>query len=187
MPTCSKCNSEVKEGDKFCPYCGASLTLEALKPVEKRRHIRERDTCFGEGERDYLGLVSFGFFLLAVGITYTLNPNVISDFRFWVDQLRINQTLVEPPEGLVFSATIFFGIIGVFDFAKAGIRLATNDIKRRVVANVFSGIALISFAYLIHLYGIGVLTWQTAVGTEIIICGLLVALYSIIRSLLRKR
>jgi len=187
MPTCPKCSAEVKEGDKFCPYCGASLALETPKPAEERKHIRERDTCFGEEEKDYLGLVSFGFFLLAVGITYTLNPNVIEDFRFWVEQLSLRKTLVEPPEGLVFSATLFFGIIGVFDFAKAGIRLATNDVKRRVVANVFSGIALILFAYLIHLYGIGVLTWQTTIGTEIIACGLLIALYSIIRSLLRKR
>ncbi|MBS7657231.1 MAG: zinc ribbon domain-containing protein [Candidatus Bathyarchaeia archaeon] len=187
MPYCPRCNAETKEGDKFCVYCGAPLATETLKPAERRSYVRERDTCFGEEEKDYLGLVSLGFFLLAVGITYTLNTNIIEDFRFWIEELSLRKTIVEPPSGLIFSATIFFGSSGIFSFIKAIVRIATNDIKRRILADIFSGLALLLFAYLIKLYGTGALSWQTALGTEIIVCGLLVALYSIISSLLRRR
>ena len=181
MPTCPKCHAETKEGDKFCTYCGASLALEAPKPVETRAHVRERDTCFGERERDYLGLVSFGFFLLTVGIIFTLNPNIVDDFSLWIKLISTSHMPVRPPEGLIFSAMYFFGLIGVFDFAMAGIRLAANDLKRRVLTDIFSGIALILFAYLLQLYGGHYLSWQTVLGMEAIACGLLVTVYSIAR------
>jgi hypothetical protein len=186
MPTCPKCNAEIKEGDKFCTNCGASLAFEAPKPVETRAYVRERDTCFGERERDYLGLVSFGFLLLTLGIVFTLNPNVIEDFRLWVELMSTSHILVRPPEGLIFSAMYFFGIVGVFNFAMAGIRLATNDIKRRVLSDIFSGIALILFAYLINLYGGHFLTWEMVIGLEAIACGLLVTVYSIVRYSFRR-
>ncbi len=187
MPYCPRCNAEIKEGDKFCVYCGAPLVSETLKTVERRKYVRERDTCFGEEEKDYLGLVSLGFFLLAVGITYTLNTNVFDDFRFWIEKLIAEKTIVRPPSELIFSATIFLGASGFFSFIKAIVRILTNDVKRRIIADIFSGIALVIFAYLINLYGTGTLTWQTTLGTEIIVCGLLIALYSIISSLLRRR
>ena len=186
MPTCPKCHAETKKGDKFCTYCGASLTTEAPKPAETRMHVRERDTCFGERERDYLGLVSFGFFLLTVGIVFTLNSNIIDDFRLWIQQISTRQIPVRPPEGLIFGAALFFGLIGVFEFVMAGIRLATNDIKRRVLADIFTGIALILFAYLLNLYGGRYFTWQMVLGTEAIACGILITIYSVARYSFRK-
>jgi len=186
MPTCPKCHAETKEGDKFCTNCGASLALEAPKPVETRVHIRERDTCFGERERDYLGLVSFGFLLLTVGIIFTLNPNIVDNFRSWIVQISTERKLVRPADELIFSATYFFGLIGVFDFAMAGIRLAANDLKRRVITDIFSGIALILFAYLLQLYGEHYLLWQMVLGMEAIACGLLVTVYSIARYSIKR-
>jgi uncharacterized membrane protein YfcA len=181
MPTCPKCHRETKEGDKFCINCGASLASEAPKPVETRVHVRERDMCFGERERDYLGLVSFGFFLLIVGIVFILNPNIVNDFRLWIEKISISHMPRRPPDGLIFSAAIFFGLVGVFDFVMAGIRLAINDKKRRILADILSGIALILFAYLLYLYGGYQLTWQMVLGIEAIACGLLITVYSIVR------
>jgi uncharacterized membrane protein HdeD (DUF308 family) len=181
MPTCPKCHAEAKESDKFCSNCGASLTIEARKPAETKTRIRERDTCFGERERDYLGLVSFGFLLLTLGIIFTLNPNTVDNLRLWIEQISTVRRLVRPPEGLIFSVALFFGLIGVFDFAMAGIRLAANDIKRRVLADSLSGIALVLFAYLIQLYGGYNLPWPKVLGIEAIACGLLIAVYSVAR------
>jgi hypothetical protein len=94
--------------------------------------------------------------------------------------------LVRPSPDLINSATYFFGIIGVFNFAMAGIRLASNDIKRRVLSDAFSGIALILFAYLINLYGGYFITWEMVLGLEAIACGLLVTVYSIVRYSFRR-
>jgi hypothetical protein len=88
---------------------------------------------------------------------------------------------VPPPEGLIYSATLFFSVVGIFDFAMAGIRLAAHDLKRRVFTDVLSGFALILFAYLIHLYIENYFTWQMVLGTEAIVCGILVTVYSIAR------
>jgi hypothetical protein len=180
MPNCPKCHTETKEGDKFCNNCGVSLATETQKSFETGMHARERDVCFGEGRRDYLGLVSFGFFLLIVGFVFTLNPNVIDDFRLWIMQISTGRMLVRPPEGLIFSAAIFFGLVSVFDFIMAGIRLAINDAKRRILADFLTGIALILFAYLIDLYGRHHLSWLGVLGTEAIACGLLIVVYSIV-------
>jgi len=181
MPTCPKCQAEANEGDKFCTYCGASLKFEAPSPVETRVHVHERDTCFGEKERDYLGLVSFGFFLLTVGIVFTMNPNIVDNFRLWIELINTAHMPKEPPKELIYSATLFFSVVGIFDFAMAGIRLAANDLKRRVLTDVLSGFALILFAFLLHLHIENNFSWSMVFGTEAIACGLLVTVYSIAR------
>ncbi|MCP8316792.1 MAG: zinc-ribbon domain-containing protein, partial [archaeon] len=66
MPYCKKCGTEYVEGAKYCTKCGAPIAEEWRFP---------REECFGErkAERDYLGLVSFGIFLLIVGYIFLAN------------------------------------------------------------------------------------------------------------------
>ncbi len=142
---------------------------------------RERKTCFGTGEKDYLGLVSFGTFILIVGIVFTANPNLVSDFQLWIEQMANEQNLVRPRIGLITSAIVFFGLIGLSDFFMAGIRLWIDKSRRRVLVDILSGIALVTFAYLIYLYGSYALTWQTVVAIEVVVIGLLVIAYSTAR------
>ncbi len=137
-------------------------------------------------ERDYLGLVSFGTFLLVVGIVFVANPNLISDFRLWIEQMTTMQNLVRPPKGLIVSAIIFFGLIGLSDFFKAGIRFWIAQSRRQVLADILSGTALALFAYLVYLYGGYTLGWQMVLAIEAVAVGLLLILYSIIRSVLLK-
>ena len=149
---------------------------------------REREACFGTGlrKKDYLGLVAFGIFILIVGIVFIANPNLISDFSSWIKQMTDEQHLIRPHEGLVSSATLFFTLIGLSNFFEAGIKLWIGKARRQVLADILSGVALVLFAYLIHLYGIYALTWQIVIAIEAIAVGLLVVSYSIARYVFLK-
>jgi uncharacterized membrane protein len=72
------------------------------------------------------------------------------------------------------------------NFFKAGIRLWIAEARRQALGDILSGVALILFAYLIHLYGGYVLTWQMVLATEAIAVGLLVVLYSMVRYVFSK-
>ena len=189
MANCPSCGAEVKADEKYCMNCGASLTAGAGETIRReRKPVRERDECFGREEKDYSGLVSFGFFIIAVGIVFTMNPGVFSDFGAWVGSMVSQESFVRPPEGLLTGAMWFFGIMGVSDFATAGFKLAVGKGWRRVLSDALAGVALILFAYLINLYSNQSITWQTVFAIEAVAVGLLVVLYSLVRyALLRER
>jgi len=189
MSTCPKCGAEIDEDDGFCRSCGASLTAKASKPPAKESYARERDVCFGEGERrrDYLGLVSFGIFLVIVGITFVANPNAISQFSLWIEQMSTQQALSRPPKALIDSATLFFGLIGVSNFFLAGVRFMADKTIRRVLSDILTGSALILFSCLIYLYGRHVLVWQMVLAIEVVACGLLIILYGVLRYVFPKK
>jgi len=189
MPTCPKCGAETEKDDEFCRFCGTRLVAETSKPLEKESTSQEREVCFGEGERrrDYSGLVSFGIFLLIVGVIFLANPNLVSDFRLWVEKLTTEKAISRPPKGAIDSAALFFGLIGLSDFFLAGVRFMADKRMRRVLADILSGIALVLFSYFIYLYGGHTLTWQMALAAEAVTCGLLIILYSILRYLFPKK
>lgn len=189
MPTCPKCGAETEKDDEFCRFCGTHLVAETSESLERKSSVQEREVCFGEGERyrDYSGLVSFGVFLLIVGIIFLANPNLISDFRLWIERMRSQETLLRPTRGLIDSAALFFALIGISDFFLAGVRFMAHQRLRRVLSNILSGVALVSFSYFIYLYGGHALTWQMTLAAEAVVCGLLIILYSVLRYLFPKR
>jgi len=189
MPTCPKCGAETEKDDEFCRFCGTRLVAETSEPLEKESSAQEREVCFGEGERhrDYSGLVSFGIFLLIVGIIFLANPNLVSDFRLWIERLTTEKTLSRPPQGLIDSATLFFGLIGLSNFFLAGIRFMANKAMRRVLADILTGVALVLLSFLIYLYGSHVLAWQMVLAIEAVACGLLIILYSLMRYIFPKK
>ena len=176
MVTCSKCGTENREDAKFCTNCGTPLYSA------KRRERREGE-CFGEDRRgrDYLGLVSFGIFLIIVGIVITINRNIFSIFRLWIVQLTNQRAWIRPPKGLINSATLFFSLIGVSNFFIAGIRFIVDKGMRQTLTDILSGIALVFFAYLINLYGSYMLRLRMVLGIETVVCGLLVISYVIVQ------
>ena len=172
MVYCSNCGKENVEGVKFCVNCGKILISE-----------KKEDTCFGKGEqrRNYLGLVSFGFFIIIVGIIFGNNSNIISDFRLWIEQMISEQIFIRPSIDLINTATLFFSLLGVSNFFMAVIRFMFEKVRRRVFSDILSGIALALFGYLLHLYEGYVITWQMVLAIEAIACGLLIILYSLVR------
>jgi len=189
MATCPKCGAEIEKDDEFCRSCGASLKAKTSKPPEKESYVQEREVCFGEGERrrDYSGLVSLGIFLVIVGITFVANPNAVTQFSSWVEQMSKQQALSRPPQGLIDSATLFFGLIGLSSFFVASVRFMAKKDMRRVLGDILFGVALVLFSYLIYLYGSHALAWQMVLAIEAVACGLLIILYSSLRYLFPKK
>ena len=175
MPYCKKCGVEYSEGEKFCRNCGVPLA-EYMR--EKTRV--PRDECFGERrvERDYLGVVSFGFFLIIVAYIFFTNPWIPSDVFDWIEKL--GQGLFDPSTRLIFIFALFLGLIGLSNFILAGIRIALRQSWRRPLKDILGGFGLLLFAYLINLYGQGFLTWQIALVLGIVVIGLLVITYGVI-------
>jgi len=189
MPTCPKCGAEAEKDDEFCRFCGTRLAAETGKPSEKESYAQEREVCFGEGERrrDYSGLVSFGVFLLIVGIIFLANPNLISDFRLWIETMTTQKTLLRPTQGFIDSAVLFFALIGISDFFLAGVRFLAHQRLRRVLTEILSGVALALFSYFIYLYGTRAFAWQMVLAAEAVTVGLLAILYSVLHYLFPKK
>jgi hypothetical protein len=116
---------------------------------------------------------------LAVAIVLIANPFLLSDFRLWVEKMTNDGVLTRPPVGLITSAATLFFLIGLSGFIKAAIRLRLAKFNRRVFADVLSGVAPVSFAYLITLYGSHVITWLLVLAIEAAVCGVLLISYSI--------
>lgn len=149
------------------------------------------DGCFG-GERiksrgmNYLGLLSFGIFILIIGAIFIANPNILTDFFQWVEQMVDQEQFIRPPDGVIFGAFVFFTLIGISNFFTAAVRLWIKDSTRKAISDTLSGVALVFFAYLIHLYSQYTIEWQIVLGIEIIIVGMLVVVYSLIHYWLTK-
>jgi len=149
------------------------------------------DGCFGGGRKrrrgkDYLGLLSFGIFILIIGAIFIANPNIITDFSQWVGQMVDREQFIRPPDGVIFGAYVFFALIGISNFFKAAVRLWIKDSPRQAISDTLSGVALVFFAYLIHLYSQYTIEWQIVLAIEIIIIGVLVVVYSLIHYWLTK-
>jgi len=176
MVYCIKCGAKNEESANFCVNCGGQLYPEISR-------VKRETGCFGEDERgrDFLGIVSFGVFILIIGIVFAANPNLVSDFRLWIEQLINEKVLSRPPKNLITSAALFFGLMGSSNFFIGSIRFSSNKIWIKFLSDIITGVALILFAYLIYLYGVYSLTWQMVFAIEAIVCGLLVIIYSIVR------
>lgn len=146
-------------------------------------------TCFGDDKRvsDYLGLMSFGIFVLVLGVVFVANPNVVTDLRLWIEASIADKTLTRPSEALLTSITVFFGLIGVSNFFKASVRLGVKKDREHFFSDTLWGVATVLFACLVHLYKSRVLTWQMVFALEAVVCGLLVILYSTVLFAFHKR
>ncbi len=183
MPHCDKCGAEIGEGEKFCSKCGAYL-VERRRIREERRGPREE--CFGRREEgDNVGLISFGIFLLIFGFVWYMYPEILSDIKDLFVRLTEEQVF-EPSTSLIKAFTLLLGLLGVSNFAVAGLRVALKQPLRRPLSDVLSGVFLISFAYLVSLYGKDVLTLEVVLLLVLLTAGLLVIGYGVIKYIIKK-
>jgi len=182
---CDRCGAEIDSEDKFCPSCGVPLGSGVVRRNSRnRRYLRDDDLCFGEPNRDPLGLIEFGLFLLVVGVTFQMNPTLAGDFISWVELMADGEILVRPPQELLRSGTIFFGLISLSNFFTASVRLLLDKNTRRIMSDVFSGVAILALTYLIKLYTDYAITGTMILALEAIVIGGLIIVYFLLRNIL---
>ena len=96
MPYCQDCGKEIKDGDNFCPQCGANVVPQKREVVAYRRGYRdERKACFGpSGSGSGLwGAMSGGIFVIGLAVLWY--------FDFWWPGILILIALMAIIGGLV--------------------------------------------------------------------------------------
>src|SRR5467141_1671368 len=96
---CPKCGTENDDEVAFCVYCGSLLPDRAgvppsptAPPAPNRpralKPLPPVARAFPERRPDFVGLIGVAFFLLIVGIVFTLNTKLLNDFGSWRYLLR---------------------------------------------------------------------------------------------------
>lgn len=188
---CARCGTENAEDVGFCVYCGSNLKATATAPAAPEpsaphpssavklipRGVREHY----ERRPDFVGLIGVAFFLLIIGIVFTLNTNLFNDLRGWWD-LMLNEGLpgglfVRPPPGIVTSTMFFFALLGVSNLLTAGLRWIVDRSRFGALARVFAGIGFLSLGALVWRYSLGALTGSNVISLWTVILGTLLVLY----------
>ena len=189
---CAVCGTTNSDDLRFCVYCGASLPgvpMDVSEPgiaapvAEPEPEIEAPRVTMNEPRpprrqrRDFVGLVGLGFFLLILGVLFYMNQNLVTDLRVWWDQLVAGQILVRPPEGVITSGVVFWGLIGVTKIILAPARWVVRRTKIHTLGAVLGGIGTIAFAYLLTRYAARDFTgWQVA-GYEAGVIAFLLVMY----------
>jgi len=184
---CPKCGTENDHEVAFCVYCGSLLpdhagippsptapqapkisgALKPMPPVAR---------AFPERRPDFVGLIGLAFFLLIVGIVFTLNTNLLNDFRSWWDLLVAGGLLVRPPDGIIVSGILFFGLLGLSNFLTSGLRWILDRGRFGALARVLAGVAFLSLALLTWRYSMRAIAgslvisiWTAVLGTFLVV------------------
>ncbi len=157
---CPNCGTENHEGARFCKACAAPQTPQASPPPVaptappippppppvQLRHPRQP-------HEEFVGLLGFAFFLVAVAVVFSQNPNLFDGIRRWTEIVSASGTIfVRPPEAVIVSAAWFFGVIGMFEFVSAFIRWSLRWLPLRAASRVLSGVGDLIFAVLLLRY-----------------------------------
>ena len=155
---CPACGTENPEGSRFCMSCASPLTAQVSEappvpaapppppvPAPRPRHRQPHE--------DFVGLLSFAFFLLAVAVAFGLNPNLVGDFDRWFQLMSTSHTpFVRPPDALIVSSAWFFGVIGALEFVAASVRWGLRWTPMRTLSRALSGAGDLVFAVLLLRY-----------------------------------
>ena len=184
---CPKCGTENDEEVAFCVYCGsllpdrtgmppsptapqAPISPRALKPLPPVAR------AFPERRPDFVGLIGVAFFLLIVGIVFTLNTKLLNDFGSWRDLIVGNDLFVRPPDGIITSGVLFFGLLGLSNFLTSGLRWILDRNRFGALARVLAGVGFLSLALLTWRYSLRAMSgplvisiWTAILGTFLVI------------------
>jgi hypothetical protein len=184
LPYCEKCGARVSEDQRSCPDCGAPIKGGFQRRRGDRRVRREDELCFRrESDRDPLGILEFGLFLLVVGVVFITNPDIPSEVIDWVRLMADLETPIRPTRTILSSATMFFILTGLSNLFTAGVRLLIDKVWRRILQDVLSGAGILAFAYLVSLYAKEALTWTNVLAIGAVVLGALMVLYFLFRKI----
>ena len=168
---CASCGVANKDDSKFCMSCGRSLASVATTPAAAARPFAQMPPP------DLVGLVSFAVFLIVAAIVVLANPGVFSDLTTWFSSFFPGPVWVRPPQTLIGSAVVFFGLNGLGGFLSAFLRLTVNRRKAKALSDGLAALGTVVFAYLLVLYGDRVLTGPQVLTVLTAVVGVLIIVY----------
>jgi len=184
---CSKCGTENNDEVAFCVYCGSVLPAnrgEAPAPAPTRPAAASVVKPIPPGVRrpaerhpDFVGLIGIAFFLLIVGIVFSVNTNLLADLRLWWDRILPNGIFVRPPEGIIRSGIVFFLLLGLSNFLTSGLRWVLDLNRFGALARILAGIGFLSLALLTWRYSLVAITGSQVISTWTAVLGTLLVIY----------
>jgi len=128
----------------------------------------------------YFDLISFGGFLIIVGLVFFLYPDIPSEIRTLFETLSEQRRFIPSPY-LSTAAAIFFAMLGILNFLMAGMRLVAGWPWQKSLNDTSWGIALVFLGYLLWLYSERTISGWLVWPTFLIVAGILVAINGLIR------
>jgi len=186
---CPKCGTENDDEVAFCVYCGSLLPDHASAPTPAApvptapsafsalRPMPPAARAFPERRPDFVALIGVAFFLLILGVVFTLNTNLLNDFRSWWDLIQPGGLFVRPPDGIVRSGLLFFALLGLSNFLTSGLRWVLDRNRFGALARVLAGLGFVSLAILTWRYSLRAFSGSLVVSIWTAILGALLVIY----------
>ena len=186
---CDACGTMNKDTSRFCLYCGAPLTTSGAEaaapptappaPSAPVPHASSVRPMYMPRPRppDYVGLFGVTFFLLVLGIAFYLNGNLLTELRRWWDQVLAGRGAFRPPEGVIISAGLFWGLLGVSNFGIAFLRWFFTRSRIRTLGAILGGIAMVMFSYFLYRYSVRDMSGSLVVALEAGVIAVLLFIY----------
>ena len=187
---CDACGTMNKDTSRFCLYCGAPLTTigaEAASPTTAPPPVTSAPAPRASPVRplymprprtpDYVGLFGVAFFLLVLGIVFYLNGNLLTELRRWWDQVLAGRGAFRPPEGVIVSSGLFWGLLGVSNFGIAFLRWFFTRSRIRTLGALLGGIAMVMFSYFLYRYSVRDMSGGLVVALEAGVIAVLLFIY----------
>lgn len=137
-----------------------------------------------------LGLVSFGFFVLLLGIITIITPHPLKETEsFFRDIFRPNQGFISPsdPHPVLYTAVYQFALIyGLFSIGILVLRFAMRDSANRKGSTASSVVFWLGVAFLAYMLAAATITWFAFWAGFIVIIGLMIIVGGIVRFLSKR-
>jgi VIT1/CCC1 family predicted Fe2+/Mn2+ transporter len=118
-------------------------------------------------------LLSFGGFLVIVGFTLYLYPEMFTEIRSFFETLVEQQTF-SPSVKLLEASSLVVISLGVLNFILAAMRLSRGHPWQKPLQDTSLGITLVFLGYLIVLYAQGNISGRLVLPLFIILAGILI-------------
>jgi len=145
-------------------------------------------------ERDWLSIVSFGFFLIIVGVIWLITPNPYDEALafakdFHLENITENVYLPAPasPHPVVYTAIAQFCLtFGIFHIIVLGLRIVFKEPLNRKSGTVPSVVFWLGASYFLFALAAENISWFAFLAGLIIIIGLMIVVSSLIKLLFLK-
>jgi hypothetical protein len=146
-------------------------------------------------QRDDVGWISFGAFLILIAIIYLTTPNIVSEVRdfaldFKLVQLFPNIWWPVPSSNhpvLYNAAEMFCYAFGLVELGILGLRFAKRSPIRGKAEASSSVVFWLGAGYVLGMLSQGVLSWLSFLGALIILIGISIVVRSLILMFARRR